>query len=124
MNYNRAMKIGPYQIANQLILAPMAGVTDRPFRSLCLRMGAGMAVSEMVTSNKQLWHTRKTRLRLDHRGEREPRSIQIAGTDPRQMAEAARTHVYEHFSMASTIEAHIELFKNLKNAESDSSSRS
>jgi tRNA-dihydrouridine synthase B len=87
------MKIGPYQLPNQLILAPMAGVTDRPFRSLCMRMGAGMAVSEMVTSNKQLWHTRKTRLRLDHSGEQQPRSVQIAGTDPRQMAEAAKFNV-------------------------------
>ena len=87
------MKIGPYQLPNRLILAPMAGVTDRPFRSLCMRMGAGMAVSEMVTSNKQLWHTRKTRLRLDHSGEQQPRSVQIAGTDPLQMAEAAKFNV-------------------------------
>ena len=71
----------------------MAGVTDRPFRSLCLRMGAGMAVSEMVSSNKQLWHTRKTRLRLDHSAEQQPRSVQIAGTDPLQMAEAAKFNV-------------------------------
>jgi tRNA-dihydrouridine synthase B len=87
------MNIGPYQIPNRLILAPMAGVTDRPFRSLCMRMGAGMAVSEMVTSNKQLWHTRKTRLRLDHSGEQLPRSVQIAGTDPLQMAQAAKFNV-------------------------------
>ena len=87
------MKIGPYHLPNQLILAPMAGVTDRPFRSLCMRMGAGMAVSEMVTSNKQLWHTRKTRLRLDHSNEQQPRSVQIAGTDPQQMAEAAKFNV-------------------------------
>jgi tRNA-dihydrouridine synthase B len=87
------MNIGPYQIPNRLILAPMAGVTDRPFRSLCMRMGAGMAVSEMVTSNKQLWHTRKTRLRLDHSGEQLPRSVQIAGTDPLQMARAAKFNV-------------------------------
>ena len=87
------MKIGPYLLRNPLILAPMAGVTDRPFRSLCLRMGAAMAVSEMVTSDKRLWHTRKTRLRLDHRGEPRPRSVQLAGTDPRQMAEAARFNV-------------------------------
>ena len=71
----------------------MAGVTDRPFRSLCIRMGAGMAVSEMVSSNKQLWHTRKTRLRLDHAGEQQPRSVQIAGTDPQQMADAAKFNV-------------------------------
>jgi tRNA-dihydrouridine synthase B len=87
------MKIGPYDLTNQLILAPMAGVTDRPFRSLCIRMGAGMAVSEMVSSNKQLWHTRKTRLRLDHAGEQQPRSVQIAGTDPLQMADAAKFNV-------------------------------
>jgi len=87
------MKIGPYHLPNQLILAPMAGVTDRPFRSLCMRMGAGLAVSEMVTSNKQLWHTRKTRLRLDHSAEQQPRSVQIAGTDPLQMAEAAKFNV-------------------------------
>jgi len=93
MNYNTPMKIGPYHLPNQLMLAPMAGVTDRPFRSLCMRMGAGMAVSEMVTSNKRLWHTRKTRLRLDHSGELQPRSVQIAGTDPLQMAEAAKFNV-------------------------------
>jgi tRNA-dihydrouridine synthase B len=93
MPYNARMKVGAYQLVNNLILAPMAGVTDRPFRSLCLSMGAGMAVSEMVTSNRQLWHTRKTRLRLNHCGEHEPRSVQIAGTDPLQMAEAAKFNV-------------------------------
>lgn len=84
------LKIGPYTITTPLILAPMAGVTDSPFRRLCLRMGAGMAVSEMVTSNPKLWHTRKSKLRMDHRGEQEPRSVQIAGGDPEQMAKAAR----------------------------------
>ncbi len=93
MTYNAPMKIGPYHLPNKLILAPMAGVTDRPFRSLCIHMGAGMAVSEMVSSNKQLWHTRKTRLRLDHAGEQQPRSVQIAGTDPLQMADAAKFNV-------------------------------
>ena len=68
----------------------MAGVTDSPFRKLCLQMGAGLAVSEMVTSNSALWHTRKSQLRLDHSGELEPRSVQIAGGDPAMMAEAAR----------------------------------
>jgi tRNA-dihydrouridine synthase B len=87
------MHIGPYQLDNPLILAPMAGVTDRPFRLLCREMGAAMAVSEMVTSNKHLWHTRKTQLRLDHKGETTPRSVQIAGTDPLQMAEAAQFNV-------------------------------
>jgi tRNA-dihydrouridine synthase B len=87
------MHIGPYKLDNPLILAPMAGITDRPFRMLCREMGAAMAVSEMVTSNKQLWHSRKTRLRLDHSGETTPRSVQIAGTDPVQMAEAAKFNV-------------------------------
>jgi tRNA-dihydrouridine synthase B len=67
-----AVRIGPYALANQLILAPMAGVTDRPFRQLCRRLGAGMVVSEMVTSNVGLWHTRKSRLRLLHAGDPEP----------------------------------------------------
>jgi len=71
----------------------MAGITDRPFRMLCREQGAALAVSEMVTSNKQLWHSRKTQLRLDHTGESSPRSVQIAGTDPVQMAEAAQFNV-------------------------------
>ena len=87
------MKIGPYTLDNPLILAPMAGITDRPFRILCREQGAALAVSEMVTSNKQLWHSRKTQLRLDHTGETTPRSVQIAGTDPDQMAEAALFNV-------------------------------
>lgn len=87
------MNIGPYKLENNLILAPMAGVTDRPFRLLCRKMGAGLAVSEMVTSQKHLWHTKKTQLRMDHTGESNPRSIQIAGTDPYQMAEAARFNI-------------------------------
>ena len=83
------LKIGPHSITNPVVLAPMAGVTDNPFRQLCLKMGAGMAVSEMVISNTKLWHTRKSKLRMDHSGELEPRSVQIAGHDPDQMAEAA-----------------------------------
>jgi tRNA-dihydrouridine synthase B len=71
----------------------MAGVTDRPFRQLCKRFGAGLTVSEMVTSDHRLWNTRKSRLRLDHTGEAEPRSVQIAGGDPAQMAQAARMNV-------------------------------
>ncbi|HDZ57003.1 MAG TPA: tRNA dihydrouridine synthase DusB [Pseudomonas xinjiangensis] len=84
------ISIGPYQLANRVILAPMAGVTDRPFRQLCRRLGAGLVVSEMVTSDTSLWNTRKSRQRLDHSGEVEPKSIQIAGGDPQMMAEAAR----------------------------------
>ncbi|WP_373185706.1 tRNA dihydrouridine synthase DusB [Halopseudomonas sp.] len=84
------IRIGPYQLASQVILAPMAGVTDLPFRQLCRKLGAGLVVSEMVTSDIRLWNSRKSRNRLDHRGEDEPRSVQIAGGDPQMMAEAAR----------------------------------
>jgi tRNA-dihydrouridine synthase B len=86
-------QIGPYTIDNQLILAPMAGVTDRPFRQLCKRMGAGLVVSEMVTSDTRLWKSRKSTYRLNHTGESEPRSVQIAGGDPEMMAEAAIMNV-------------------------------
>ena len=89
------MRIGPYTLANNLLLAPMAGVTDRPFRQLCRRLGAGLAVSEMVSSDASLWGSRKTVRRLDHRGETGPISVQIVGADPMQMAAAARANV-EH----------------------------
>ena len=88
-----SMYIGPYLITPAVILAPMAGVTDRPFRQLCRRLGAGLAVSEMTTSDPTLWHTEKSRLRRDHAGESGPISVQIAGTDPQRMAEAARYNV-------------------------------
>ena len=84
------MQIGPYQLSNRLILAPMAGVTDLPFRQLCKQLGAGMAVSEMVSSNSLLWGSKKTQRRADHSGEIEPKSVQIMGTEPALMAEAAR----------------------------------
>lgn len=87
------MQIGPYQLPNRLILAPMAGVTDRPFRQLCRSLGAGMAVSEMVTSNSLLYGSAKTRRRANHAGETEPKSVQIAGANPTMMAEAARHNV-------------------------------
>ncbi len=87
------MRIGPYHIANNLAVAPMAGVTDRPFRQLCKRFGAGYAVSEMVAANPRLWHTDKSRRRIDHVGEVAPIAVQIAGADPVQMAEAARYNV-------------------------------
>ena len=87
------MRIGPIQLRNNLIVAPMAGVTDRPFRSLCKRMGAGMAVSEMVASNSLLWGSEKTIRRGNHEGEVEPKVIQIAGSDPAMMAEAAQYNV-------------------------------
>ena len=85
--------IGPYRFDAPLALAPMAGVTDRPFRQLCRSLGAAMTVSEMVSSKPELRHTRKSRLRLDHHGEPEPIIVQIAGADPRTMAEAARYNV-------------------------------
>lgn len=84
------MKIGPWELPAPLALAPMAGVTDRPFRLLCRRMGAGLAASEMLTADASLWATRKSRLRLDLVGEPEPRAVQIAGADPQQLAVAAR----------------------------------
>ena len=87
------MQIGPYSLFPPAFLAPMAGVSDRPFRRLCRRLGAGLAVSEMVSADVRLWDSRKTRLRLDHAGEPEPRSVQILGADPRAMAEAARLNV-------------------------------
>ncbi|MFZ2649891.1 MAG: tRNA dihydrouridine synthase DusB [Burkholderiaceae bacterium] len=83
------MKIGPFTLANALLVAPMAGVTDRPFRQLCKRLGAGYAVSEMVTSRKDLWSSLKTSRRLDHTGEVAPIAVQIAGTDAVMMAQAA-----------------------------------
>ena len=89
------MRIGPYPLKNNLIVAPMAGVTDRPFRQLCKKMGAGMAVSEMVTSNSLLYGSAKTRRRANHEGEVEPVSVQIAGSDPAMMAEAARYNAHE-----------------------------
>ncbi|MFV1982829.1 MAG: tRNA dihydrouridine synthase DusB [Thiohalomonadales bacterium] len=84
------MQIGRYKLINNLVLAPMAGVTDRPFRQLCKNLGAGFAVSEMVTSNSLLWGSKKTLRRANHAGETEPRSVQIAGADPKMMALAAR----------------------------------
>jgi len=86
-------RIGPYTIDSQVILAPMAGVTDRPFRQLCRKLGAGLVVSEMVTSDTRLWNTRKSSYRLNHTGDAEPRSVQIAGGEPQMMAEAARMNV-------------------------------
>jgi tRNA-dihydrouridine synthase B len=87
------VRIGTYELAAPLALAPMAGVTDRPFRQLCRRMGAGIAASEMVTADVRLWNTSKSRLRMDHCGEPEPRVVQIAGYDPAMMADAASRNV-------------------------------
>ena len=87
------MQIGPYRIDPPVVLAPMAGVTDKPFRLLCKRLGAGLAVSEMTTADPRLWRTRKSLKRMDHDGEPEPVSVQIAGYDPGMLAEAARFNV-------------------------------
>ena len=87
------MRIGSFNLPNRVVLAPMAGVTDQPFRRLCRRLGAGLTVSEMVTSDPRLRATRKTMQRIDHCGEPAPRSVQIAGADPAQLADAARFNV-------------------------------
>jgi len=87
------MYIGSYQLSSAVILAPMAGVTDKPFRQLCRDMGAGLAVSEMVTSKPELLNSRKTQLRLNHTDEQAPISVQIAGTEAEQIANAARYNV-------------------------------
>jgi tRNA-dihydrouridine synthase B len=87
------MNIGPHVLANNLFAAPMAGVTDRPFRQLCRRLGAGYAVSEMVTSRRELWNSLKTSRRANHEGEPGPIAVQIAGTEPAMMAEAAAYNI-------------------------------
>jgi tRNA-dihydrouridine synthase B len=87
------MHIGPIELPNRLFVAPMAGVTDRPFRMLCKRLGAGYAVSEMVTSQPQLYKSLKTSRRANHEGESAPIAVQIAGVDPLQMAEAAHYNI-------------------------------
>ena len=84
------MQFAGFTLRNNLFVAPMAGVTDRPFRQLCKKLGAGVAVSEMVTSNSLLYGSEKTRRRADHTGEVDPISVQIAGADPAMMAEAAK----------------------------------
>src|SRR5690606_22307247 len=88
-----AMRIGAYTIEPRVVLAPMAGVTDKPFRLLCKRLGAGLAASEMTISDPRFWNTRKSLQRMDHAGEPDPVSVQIAGTEPKQLAEAARYNV-------------------------------
>jgi tRNA-dihydrouridine synthase B len=87
------MLIGPFRIDPPVLLAPMAGVSDRPFRLLCRSFGAGLAVSEMTTADRRLWTTRKSRMRMDFSGEPAPVSVQIAGADPERLAEAARHNV-------------------------------
>jgi tRNA-dihydrouridine synthase B len=86
-------RIGPYVLSSSVVLAPMAGVTDRPFRVMAKHFGAGLAASEMITSDVRLWTTKKTQRRLDHQGEPEPRVVQLAGADPEALAEAARRNI-------------------------------
>ncbi|GAB4257729.1 MAG: tRNA dihydrouridine synthase DusB [Methylomicrobium sp.] len=87
------IRIGSHRLDNRLILAPMAGITDRPFRTICKRFGAGLTVSEMVSSKPDLQDHKRTRLKADHSGETGLRSVQIVGTDPKQMADAAKLNV-------------------------------
>src|SRR4051812_23877653 len=87
------MKIGAYVLSNEVFVAPMAGITDRPFRRIARRFGAALAVSEMVSSRPELRNSRKTLLRMDHAGEPGPVSVQIAGADPAMLADAARFNV-------------------------------
>jgi tRNA-dihydrouridine synthase B len=87
------IRIGRWDIPVPSVLAPMAGVTDRPFRILCRELGAGLAASEMLTADQRLWHTTKSRQRMNHEGEPEPRVVQLAGNDAGQLADAARANV-------------------------------
>jgi tRNA-dihydrouridine synthase B len=87
------IKIGSHELPSNVVLAPMAGVTDRPFRALCRKLGAGLVASEMLTADTRLWNTPKSARRMDHSGEPSPRVVQIAGFDPGMMAEAARRNV-------------------------------
>jgi len=87
------LRIGPYALPSRVVLAPMAGVTDRPFRVLCRRFGAGLAASEMISADQRLWHTPKSRHRMNHEGEPAPRVVQLTGADPSALAQAARANV-------------------------------
>ena len=87
------IRIGPHVLTGRAVLAPMAGVTDRPFRTLCRELGAALAASEMLTSDTRLWSSAKSRHRMDHAGEPEPRVVQLAGAEPAALAEAARRNV-------------------------------
>jgi tRNA-dihydrouridine synthase B len=87
------VQIGPYLLRNNVFVAPMAGVTDRPFRQLCKELGAGYAVSEMAAANPRVWASEKSSRRTDHAGEMEPKAVQIAGSDPQELADCARFNV-------------------------------
>ena len=87
------MRIGQYQLKNRILLAPMAGITDQPFRKLCAHYGAGLTFSEMMSTNPQVWHTEKSKLRLAHHQDIGINAVQIAGSDPQEMAQAAQVNV-------------------------------
>lgn len=87
------MRIGKYEIKNRIFLAPMAGITDQPFRRICSQLGAGLTFSEMMSTNPEVWHTEKSRLRLAHHEEIGINAAQIAGSEPSEMAEAAKVNV-------------------------------
>src|SRR6267378_3751327 len=87
------LRLGSHELTDRVFVAPMAGVTDRPFRRLCRQLGAAYAVSEMAASNRALWASEKTARRLNHDGESEPKAVQLAGADPKMLAEAARYNV-------------------------------
>lgn len=87
------MRIGSYQLKNRVLLAPMAGITDQPFRRICARYGAGLTYSEMMSANPQVWHTEKSKLRLSHHQDAGINAVQIAGADPDEMAQAAQVNV-------------------------------
>src|SRR4249919_1755827 len=108
------MQIGPHRIEPRVVLAPMAGVTDKPFRLLCKRLGAGLAVSEMTTSDPRFWHTSKSTHRMDHVDEPDPVSVQIAGTVPAVMAEAARHNVDHGAHIIEAVVAAVDVPVTLK----------
>ncbi len=87
------MRIGQYELKSRIFLAPMAGITDQPFRRLCSRLGAGLTFSEMMSTNPDVWHTEKSKLRLAHHREIGINAVQIAGSDPEEMAQAAQVNV-------------------------------
>lgn len=93
LSFSPIVHIGPYLLRNNVFVAPMAGVTDRPFRQLCKELGAGYAVSEMAASNPKLWQTEKSSRRINHAGEMEPKAVQIAGADPTMLADCAKFNV-------------------------------
>ena len=87
------LQIAHYQLAGRALLAPMAGVTDRPFRQLCRRFGATLAPAEMLSADQRLWSSGKSQRRMDHAGEPEPRVVQLVGSEPEELAAAARTNI-------------------------------